>query len=219
MSRSTSRSTNFRRLAGVPELSPTIVRLMMACNDLAIADHSLAIWHGEQPHHRRHRETGARMYFVRLQIAHIFEALSIIEHIRDTPKLRDAVAECDQRTRGSFEKVVSFIGTDDYQIMLRIRNNITFHYGDRVVEKAIVAAAKSYPDVPLTMSIGQETIDWFFAPADRIIDRIVVRDIFSVPDEADVRVEVDNIVVRLQIIVKMFADFAGYFIWRHSNCL
>jgi hypothetical protein len=45
------------------------------------------------------------------------------------------------------------------------------------------------------MSMGQATIDWYFEPADRLIDRTVVRDIFGVPQEANVREEVDKIVV------------------------
>jgi hypothetical protein len=208
--------TNFGRLAGTGQLAPTLVRLMMACNDLTLANDSLEAWHRDQTANREQRQVGAKMYFVRLQMAHLFEALSIIEHIRGAPKLSEAVAACDERTRQSFEKVSAFIGTDDYRRMARIRHNITFHYDDGAVEKALEAAAKAHPGYPLAMQMGRETIDWFFEPGDRIIDRIVVRDIFGVAPDADVRIEVDKIIGRLQEIGEAFADFAGYFVRHHT---
>ncbi len=217
MSKSTTRFTDFHRLASVGEPAATVVRLMMACNDLTLADDALAVWHGEHAAKRQRRQTGAKMYFVRLQIAHVFEALDIIEHIQKTPILSKAVAVCDHRTRVSFKKVSEFIGTDDYKRMLRVRNNITFHYDHKVVANALRASAEAHPDRPLAISMGDATLDWFFEPADRIIDRIVVRDIFGVAPDADVRAEVDKMVIRLQDICVMFADFAGHFIWYHAS--
>jgi hypothetical protein len=217
MGRSSTRFINFQRIGAPGNLASTILRLMMACNDQTLVDDALAAWHRERSDAHERRAVGAKMYFVRLQIAHVFEALSIIQTIRDTSELADAVSAYDVRTRGSFDKIANFIDTDDYKKMVRIRNNITFHYDEGAVAKAFREVAAEHPDLSLHISMGDETIDWFFEPADRIIDRIVVRDIFAVPREADVRAEVDNIVVRLHDVVKAFADFAGYFIWHHTR--
>ena len=157
------------------------------------------------------------MYFIRLQIAHIFEALDIIESIRASQQLTEAVHACDSRTRQSFDKVAAFVGTADYKRMLRIRNNVTFHYDPGVIDKALPTAAAKHPDSPLSMSMGQGSIDWHFEPADRLIDRIVVRDIFGVEEGANVREEVDKIVVRLQEIGGQLVEFAGYFIWHQQS--
>lgn len=215
MGRSTTRYTTFRRLKGTGEIASTILRLMMACNDLMLTDNSLATWKDEQRPQWKLRGVGAAMYFIRVQIAHLFEAFSIIEDISGSAKLTEALAACDGRTQQSFQRVSDFIGSADYKKMRRIRNNLTFHYDAKVVEAALNKAAIAHPDVPFRVSMGDATIDWFFEPADRIIDRMVVRDIFAVPEGVDVRVETDNIIARLQEVAKTFADFAGYFIWHH----
>jgi hypothetical protein len=56
-------------------------------------------------------------------MAHIYEALSIIEDIQQDTKLRAAVQQCEAKTRSSFDAVAAFLGTDDYEMLLRIRNN------------------------------------------------------------------------------------------------
>jgi hypothetical protein len=209
------RLINFRQLASKGPLATTIIRLMMACNDLGLADHSLAQWH-QPAETRQRRRVGAKMYFLRLEIAHMYEALSIIQEIQANPALRQAVAVSDWRTKKSFNQIRRFIGSNDWKRMLRIRNNITFHYGDKATEKAFARSAAGHPDRYWQIS-GEEPIDWFFEPADRIIDRIVVTDIFGILDTADIRKEVDTIVVRLHEAIKVFADFAGYFIWHHTG--
>jgi hypothetical protein len=44
-------------------------------------------------------------------------------------------------------------------------------------------------------------------------DRAAVREIFQVPETADVREEVDKIVKRLHAVVQTFGGFAGGLIW------
>jgi hypothetical protein len=135
---------------------------MMACNDLGLADHTLKLWHGEHETRRR-RQVGAKMFFVRLEIAHMFEAFSIIQHIRDNADLSQAVSNCDRRTRQSFDEVVEAIDSDDWKRMLRIRNNITFHYGEGVTKKAFKTALSSYLDTPWEISLGDYQLTGFLS--------------------------------------------------------
>lgn len=59
-----------------------VVKLMMACNDMQLANEALSSWKENQPRNRQCRQAGAKMYFARLQMAHLHEALKIIEEIR-----------------------------------------------------------------------------------------------------------------------------------------
>jgi hypothetical protein len=50
----------------------TVVKLMMACNDISSADPALSAWREEQPNLKKSRQAGAGMYFVMMQLAHLF---------------------------------------------------------------------------------------------------------------------------------------------------
>jgi hypothetical protein len=45
-----------------------------------------------------------------------------------------------------------------------------------------------------------------------VSDRMVVRDIFKAPEDADVRAAIDPILTRMHTMAKAFSDFAAYFI-------
>jgi hypothetical protein len=70
------------------------------------------------------RAQGGKMYFARVQMAHIFEAMGDIEDITKSCELQETVDRCDSMTRRSFEKLVKFLNSKDYDILLRIRNNL-----------------------------------------------------------------------------------------------
>jgi hypothetical protein len=48
-------------------------------------------------------------------------------------------------------------------------------------------------------------------------DRAAVREIFKVPEGADVVAETDKIVMHLHEILQMFGSFAGSLIWQNSK--
>ena len=48
-----------------------------------------------------------------------------------------------------------------------------------------------------------------------VIDRMVVRDIFKAPEDADLRAAIDPILLRLHTMAAAFSDFAGYFVRYH----
>jgi hypothetical protein len=214
MSRSTTKMTNFRRLEARGELGPILIRLMIVLNDFSLANDAHGNWIREKDERRTSRRQGARMYFVRMLTAHIFEALEIIKNIRDNQNLMREVESCDSQTRQSFDVVAAYIGTTEYRMMERIRNDAAFHYGLRIVEKTLSQMAAEHPNLTLPLSLGQETIQWHFAPGDRIIDRIVTHEIFKIAKDANISEEADKIAVRMIEIAEKLADFAGYFIWK-----
>ena len=66
-----TRFLSFERLAAKGEDGAVIVKLMMACNDMTIANLALTDWKQPQPQERRDLEVGARMYFVQIGRAHV----------------------------------------------------------------------------------------------------------------------------------------------------
>jgi hypothetical protein len=209
------RLTNFRRLAAAGDLGPVLVQLMMAVNDIGIADHGLRYWSGKLPTELQDRAQEAKSYFVRLQAAHTFEALKVIWKITKTPAFVEKVESCDAATQEAFARLAAFIGTDEYRKMKRLRNALTFHYETNAISEAINRQAEGFPDHVMKMSIGGTTMDWHFEPADRIADSIIVRDAAEISPDADIGPEVDAFASRLQTIAEDLANFSGYFIPRY----
>jgi len=73
---------------------------MMAMNDIAMADEGLGEWTATADRRKVFRQNGGRLYYGRMLMAHVYEALSIIKDIQKDTKLRAAVQKCDAKTRG-----------------------------------------------------------------------------------------------------------------------
>src|SRR5262249_5574281 len=70
---SKQRLTTFKKLDGKRELGISLGRLMIALNDIGIANDGLGSWMKDQEGIRKDRQQGAKMYFVRMLISHVFE--------------------------------------------------------------------------------------------------------------------------------------------------
>jgi hypothetical protein len=217
MSKSTTTFVSFQKLASLGELAPVIMRLMMACNDFSVANDAFGNWSQERDRTRKDRQHNARTYFLRVQIAHVYEALSIVGEINRKPKLLAAVRQCDRRTQQSFDALVALLGSDVYSVMETIRNKAAFHYVPDFARASLNDLAIQFPDQLTTVRMGREALDWFFEAADLVMERTVVRRIFKIPFSADVREEADKMALRLQEISNTFGDFAGYFIKFHTG--
>src|SRR5437879_13900536 len=103
MSQTRTKLIDFQKLHARGKRATLLVKMMMACTDLQLANEALSQWKGDQPRSRVDRQPGARMYFMRLQIAHLFEALSIIDEIRNDSLLSALVWQSDKHTLEYFE--------------------------------------------------------------------------------------------------------------------
>jgi hypothetical protein len=67
------------------EAASVVVRLMMALNDIAMANEGLGEWTVTQERRKLLRQNGGRLYYGRMLMAHVYEALAIIEDIQKVP--------------------------------------------------------------------------------------------------------------------------------------
>jgi hypothetical protein len=119
---SLTRMTNFEKLSDKGELGIILGRLMMATNDIGIANEALGQWMGELTGQRKTRQEGAQMYFVRILISHVFEALTIINKIISDPELMKSIDRSPKQIQQFFNKCAKVIGTEDYKLMKSMRS-------------------------------------------------------------------------------------------------
>src|SRR5215467_2630343 len=125
---STIRVVHSAKLAADPEIASAVLRLMMAMNDIGVANDALQEWDTTENPKRKLRRDGGKLYFGRMQMAHIHEALLIVKEMKQTPSLKRLVERCDAKTRRSFDVVVAFLQSKDFKILGDIRNRASFHY-------------------------------------------------------------------------------------------
>lgn len=216
---------DFQTLAVRGPDATIVIRLMMACNDLSLANQALAEWKSEQPRNRKSRQKGAGMYFVRTQFAHLHEGLKVIEQIRDSPALMALVERCDPQTQESFRKLQDFLlggsRRPEFEALVgRLRHNLTFHYDEsgKMIERALRALADRTQDKSSTITRGDTAHAWYFGIADRIVDTIVCHQVWGISEQAgNVAAEADKKVDKSHEIFLTFVDFAGEFIWRYCR--
>jgi hypothetical protein len=221
MSRTTTRTVNVATFADRPGAA-TVIKLMMACNDLSLANDAQGGWKNEQSPTRKSRSKGAQMYFIRLQVSHLSEALKIIRELHDDASLMRIVDWCDGRTRASFAELEQFMpgGAQHEQfakVAGRIRQNLGFHYDEtgKLISKALKDRVAKYGESPSSVTRGSAADLWHFELADEILDRIVVREIWKIPEPADLRTEADKMAMWIHDILLAFVDFCGEFIWKY----
>jgi hypothetical protein len=221
--RTKTKYVNFQALLARGESSIIVIKLMMACNDLQLANEALSEWKKDQPNLiRRERQTGAGMYFIRIQMAHLYEGLKVIEEIRNNTDILTIVRRCDARTQESFQNLENVLsGGSEYKEFMKligqIRQNLAFHYNQNgtLIQRALSHRA-SRPDARISsLTRGDTAYLWHFKVADDIIDSIVVRQIWHIPRSAELRAKADKVVGYLYQILLHFLDFSGEFIWKY----
>jgi hypothetical protein len=204
--------------------SSVVIKLMMACNDMAHANQALADWKAEARRERSAKKHSAGMYFVRTQMAHLYEGMKIIEEIANSAELMTLVDRCDEQTKQSFADLKSCLrGGAKHQhfnrLIGQVRHNVTFHYhqSGELIDRAAAALASQPERRTSSVTRGSDAYRWHFKLADDIIDNIVVHQIWQVEPGASVSEEADGIADELHRIFLSYMDFAGEFIWRYCE--
>lgn len=219
MSRTRTILVDLQRLKASGNASP-LIRLMMACNDIAIANQCLKKFKDDQSKIRKPVQKGALMYFVRLQCGHLNEGLKIIQEIKDNDTLSEGIERCSLNARDSYDKLVACLkgGAENKKFednIARIRHKTIFHYDNTMVQNALADRAGREEARRSKITLGDDISLFRFEVADDIVDSIVCRHICKIPRNADLRKEIDDIMVWASDIGRSLLDFGGEFIYRY----
>lgn len=220
MSKTLTMFVDFQRLHSCGNSASLIIRLMMAYNDISLANQCLSKFKEKHSPIRKHIQQGAGMYFVRLQCGHLNEAMKIIQEIRNDQNLSHKVKRCSQAAQDSFNKLVKCLkGGPDYKkfkkYVGKIRHTTVFHYDPVLVDRALWNRANGAKGNLSSITGGSDLSLCRFELADHIIDSIVCRLIWKIPQGADIRKEADLAADYGSDLCQSFITFSGEFISRY----
>jgi hypothetical protein len=205
-------SVRSAKLLADQKLGSVILRLMIAMNDIGITNSSMAEWEKSDDPQKKARWRGGVLYFGRVQSAHLFEALSIIDEIKSDKNLIAVVDKADQTTRRSFEIISKVLGSNDHKILAKMRNVVAFHYEPKLTMRRLRKLVEKWPDHSTMYSIGNETLEWHFELGDLIVDEITIFEVFKIAEGADIQKAAIEVLDRQHKIGTAFCDFAWYFV-------
>lgn len=219
MSRTTTIMSDFQKMALTPSAASIVLKMMIACNDMQTANEALSYWKEklvQQPTGRAH---GAGMYYIRLQISHLSEALKIIDRVKQDSYLLNLLSRCDSRTQDAFSWLSEAKKNHKhFPIIFKLRSNIGFHYlekgSEEWIEKALTERAEGRGRRYSAVTRGMTCYDWHFKPGDDISHDIIVKEILGIRKIDLDNSEKDKILQELHDIFILFLDFAGEFIWK-----
>jgi hypothetical protein len=193
------------------------LRLMIACNDLTTVNHALARCRKDTSERTQYVDQGSEMYFIRLQIAHLNEALKVIVDLRDHPNLRRMVDDCHGSIADYFVRLLSFApGETNQKQFLKyvelVRHNITFHYDKGRIRAALKDRSKRLGDTAHFMTIADHVGLIRFRVADDVISTLIYRQIWKIPLDADLDIEVKRISEVCSELCEKLIKFAKAFL-------
>jgi hypothetical protein len=95
---------NFSKLA-IADGATTVVRVGMACNDLAIANSLLGHFKGISSNALNHIRQGGMLYSVRMSCGHLREGMKTIQAVRDHAALSALVTRCHAHAQSAFAEL------------------------------------------------------------------------------------------------------------------
>jgi hypothetical protein len=213
---STTRLLNSRKLAAKPDVAPVVLKLMMAINDMTLANYCSHEWDTSTDVKKQTRLLGTKLYFGRMIMAHLREAMLTIEEIQKSVDLMAAVDACGSETRTKFDKIAAYLKTDEFNKIVRLRNNTGFHYSGKLAMRALNEFATNPNDISLCIR-GSSPIDWYYELGDKVTDMVVIREVFDIPFDPNMRAGIEEMLSRLFDVIAAFGDFAGDFIHHHAR--
>ncbi len=187
---------DFAKLSQV-EGGEVVSNLAMVFNDLAVANSAMSRLPAGLPISLQHMRRGIEMYFSRMQSAHLYEGMKAIEQVRDTPSLKIVIGQCGAKAKKAFDTLCECLpGGKERGNFERcvggVRNRIAFHYSMGDVSGAIERRAQIAKGKPATMTAGGDIHSVRFEFGDDLIDSIVIRRLWKIPEKADFKTEVDR---------------------------
>ncbi len=209
-------SVDFAKLAGL-DGGRTAATLAMVCNDIASANSAVNRLAFQQPPGLTYMERGIRVYFHRMQCAHLLEGLAAIKEVKQSQSLMSTVAQCSQRSRSAFTSLCNCLqGGSEHKMFKEsvgwIRNRIAFHYSAGDIDWAIKDRAQRTNAQKSSMTAGQDIHSTRFEFGDDLIDSIVCRRLWGIPRQANARQEANRIALWCDQKARDFIAFCGGFV-------
>jgi hypothetical protein len=220
MARTRTLLVDIRKLERQGADGATVLCLMMALNDFATANQALGAIREDTSERTDYIRRGAGMYFVRVQMAHLYEAIELISAIDASPTLRQLVDACPGDAAEKFSELLNFAQGASPKEHVRkylqlVRNKIAFHYDRDKVLTALSDRAARRGDAAHLMTISDDFRRVRFQVADDLVNTLVCHHIFDIDPADDVEGEVERILDIGFTIWKTFADFAGLFVTKY----
>ena len=193
--------------------------MMMSINDLSLINNAIGDWSEATDRKKVRRKVGEELYYVRILMGHVYEALKMIKFMAKDPKLRDMVMDCDRHTIEGFLLVEKFVESPEMDIPEDFRNKAAFHYDRFLPIENLNKIKEELPDHPFAYCMGRDGLDWHYELGDMVMGRMLIRDVFKqdYPKSEERQKKVEEIAVRQQEIARAFTDFAGHFIRHYSR--
>jgi hypothetical protein len=142
MARTLTTYVDLERLQTLGERASIIIRLMMAGNDIALANQCLGYYKDEASSVNNDIQHGAELYFIKMQCGHMNEAIKLIEEINKDEYLRERVNRCSRNAKDAFAKLEECLkggsGEKKFaQYVGQIRHTTAFHYDNKLVGRAL----------------------------------------------------------------------------------
>lgn len=196
-----------------------VLRLMMVCNDLTVANAKLGeARQMEDTGPFEHLRWGTGMYFVRLQIGHLNEAMSVLHDLRNRPRLMELAVRCSEHAQEKFHELEACLqgGSQhrEFQSKLElVRHKTVFHYDNKLVRNALRDRAQTWKKSQ-TVTTSSDVRLVRFGVADAIMDTLTVRHIWKVELHDQDR-QLDEILTFGYSVFLALMEFSTEFIMRY----
>lgn len=219
--------TDLKRLYESSEKEASlIIRLMLACNDIAIANHCMSEFKTKQLRGiQQHIKHGTLLYFVRLQCGHLNEAISLIGElnvlINENSLSAKIFNKCTEETKNDFYNLRNCLeGFSKSQEFLEkielIRHNTVFHYkANKLFKRAIKRRSENQQGKYSSITRSNDVSFLRFNIADDIINTIIIRFLWKLEGDDDLQSRTDNASEFGSDLCKAFVNFCSEFIFRY----
>ena len=220
MARTRTLLVNIRKLDRQGDEGVIVLRLMMTCNELTTANQALGACREDKCEKTDYIRRGAALYFVRLQMAHLHEALKIVSEIRGCQSLMSLINDCPGGTADRFAQLLCFADGGAHQGDFRkyvelVRHKVAFHYDKRKIQAALSDRARRRGDAVHFVTVADEIRRVRFQVADDIVNTLVCHHVWGIAPSTDIQIEADRIADFGFRIFKIFLEFAGALIERY----
>ena len=218
--RSRSWTVTTRKIASHEKLQSLLLRLMIFNNDVAILTDTIDEWAATENPKRVHRKGPATLYFARVLLGHVFEALEIIREIDGSPELLESVECCGGFVLEAFLEVNAYRKLEANKTRLaKMRNCAAFHYDPILPLRALKQIEKVAPERSWSYSMGDTALDYRFELGEEVMAGMVVREVYGLaePRSAERSAKLEKIAAEEQRIARLFTGFAAHFVRHYSK--